>query len=92
MGDSIRSDRFGSALFASPRGRQVISDYSLHQPSFCFELVHCNEIVGPLVQCEKPTPETSCPRGKLGENPRQNPLFRTAHAGIRTGNLFLITL
>ncbi len=40
---------------------------SLHQPSFCVELVHCNEIVEPLVQCEKPTPETMCTRGKLGE-------------------------
>ncbi len=30
---------------------------------FCFELVHCNEIVGLLLQCEEPTPETTCNTG-----------------------------
>ncbi len=55
MGNSTRSDRCGSTLFASPRGRQDISDSNLFTslPSV-FELVHGNEIVGPLVQCEKP--------------------------------------
>ncbi len=69
MGDSTRSDRCGSTLFVSPRGRQDISDsFFFTSLPTVFEPVHSNEIFEALLQCEKLAPETTCPRSKLGDN------------------------
>ncbi len=46
LGDSTRIGRCGSTLSVSRRNFGLLS---LHQPSLCFELVHWDEIVGPLV-------------------------------------------
>ncbi len=68
--------------------RVLVDDKNLwtliHSPTFVwFELVHCNEIVGLLVQCEKPTPETTCPLGKLGEKTTSESSFpNSSHRGF----------
>ncbi len=58
VGDSTHSKRRGSMSFASPRERQELWTLISSPIFLCVELVHCNEIVGPLMQCDKPTPET----------------------------------
>ncbi len=57
-------------LWFHVRSRVLVDEKKLwtliYSPTFlCFEIVNCNEIVGLLVQCEKPTPETTCRRAKV---------------------------
>ncbi len=58
-------------------------------PTFLFfELVHCNEIVGLVAQCARPTPKIACQRGKLEKKPYLNLRFQTAHTRDSNPQLF----